>query len=133
MSRICQLTEKKPLKGHHVSHSNRKTNRHFYPNLQTKRIFVPEVGMWITVKIASSELRTIDKLGAYQYFKRQLAKGFDPKIWAEDPKEDKTQAKRGYRRVEQVDKAGQKSYSITYEPEKTLLQSRRVKLSSVVK
>lgn len=74
MSRICDLTGKKPITGNSVSHSNHKTKRWFYPNLQTKRFYVPEEDMWITLKVANSTLRTIDKKGIYQYLK-ELSKG----------------------------------------------------------
>ncbi|MCB9309852.1 MAG: 50S ribosomal protein L28 [Lewinellaceae bacterium] len=67
MSRVCQLTGKKPMKGHKVSHSNVKTKRRFLPNLFTKRFFMPETGEWITLKISMSALRTIDKKGLYAY------------------------------------------------------------------
>jgi large subunit ribosomal protein L28 len=63
MSRICDLTGKKALKGNKVSHSNRKTKRRFYPNLQTKRFFIPETEEWITLKVSTSALRTINKIG----------------------------------------------------------------------
>jgi large subunit ribosomal protein L28 len=63
MSRICDLTGKKALKGHHVSHSNIKTKRRFYPNLHTKRFYIPEEDRWITLKVSTSALRTINKKG----------------------------------------------------------------------
>ena len=44
MSRVCDLTGKKALKGNRVSHSNKKTKRRFYPNLQTKKFFIAETG-----------------------------------------------------------------------------------------
>ena len=44
MSRVCQITGKKVMVGNNVSHSNRKTKRKFYPNLQTKKFYVPETG-----------------------------------------------------------------------------------------
>lgn len=69
MSKVCQLTGKRPLSGHHVSHSNRKTKRRFMPNLQTKKYFIPETGEWITLKLATSTMRTIDKYGIYAYLK----------------------------------------------------------------
>ncbi|MCU0327837.1 MAG: 50S ribosomal protein L28 [Chitinophagales bacterium] len=69
MSRICELTNKKPLKGHYVSHSNVKTNRKFYPNLKTKKMFVPELNQWIQVKLSMHALRCINKVGLYQYLK----------------------------------------------------------------
>ena len=49
MSKVCELTGKRPLKGNKVSHSNHKTKRRFLPNLHKKRIFVPEIGDFVTV------------------------------------------------------------------------------------
>ncbi len=69
MSRICQVTGKKPITGNHVSHSNRKTKRWFYPNLQTKRFFIPEEDRWIKLKVSTSAIRTISKKGIYEYLK----------------------------------------------------------------
>ena len=63
MSRICDLTGKKALNGHNVSHSNVKTKRKFYPNLQTKRFYIPEEDTWITLKVSTSALKTINKNG----------------------------------------------------------------------
>lgn len=77
MSRTCDLTGKKPIVGNNVSKSNRKTKRWFFPNLHKKRFFVPESGKWITLKVAHSTLRTIDKKGIYQYLKELEAKGVD--------------------------------------------------------
>ena len=74
MSRICELTGKKPITGHNVSHSNRKTKRWFRPNIQKKRFFIPEEDRWITLKISMSALRTIDKKGIYEYLKQVEAK-----------------------------------------------------------
>ena len=75
MSRICDLTGKKPLSGHYVSHSNVKTKRKFYPNLHLKKFFVPELEQWIQLKICNAALRTIDKKGIYQYLKELETKG----------------------------------------------------------
>ncbi len=75
MSRVCELTGKRPVSGNNVSHSNAKTKRRFLPNLQTKRIFVPETGAWVTLKLANSALRTVNKLGLYAYVKKLQAKG----------------------------------------------------------
>ena len=61
MSKICDITGKKVMVGNNVSHSNRKTKRKFNPNLQTKKFFIPESGEWITLKVSTSALRTIDK------------------------------------------------------------------------
>ena len=59
--------------GNNVSHSNRKTKRKFYPNLQTKKFFIPESGEWITLKVSASALRTIDKNGITSVLKKALA------------------------------------------------------------
>jgi large subunit ribosomal protein L28 len=67
--RACELTGKKSIKGHAVSHSNHKTLRRFNPNLQTKRFFVPETGKWITLRVSTSAMRTINKKGLYEYIK----------------------------------------------------------------
>jgi len=75
MSRICQLTGKKPITGNNVSHSNKKTKRWFYPNLQKKRFFIPEENKWITLKVSTSALRTIDKKGIHAYLKELRKKG----------------------------------------------------------
>ena len=75
MSRVCQLTGKRPISGNNVSHSNRKTRRRFLPNLHKKRFFVPETGEWITLKVSSNAIRTINKHGLYAYVKKLQAKG----------------------------------------------------------
>ena len=63
MSRVCQLTGKKPLTGNHVSHAHNKTKRRQLPNLRTKRIWVEEENKFVTVKISTSALRTLKKKG----------------------------------------------------------------------
>jgi large subunit ribosomal protein L28 len=80
MSRICQLTGKRPMSGNHVSHSNRKTRRRFLPNIQKKRVFVPELGDFVTLRVSTKALRTINKLGLTTYLKKLNAKGIDPGI-----------------------------------------------------
>jgi large subunit ribosomal protein L28 len=76
MSRICELTGKKMIVGNLVSHSNIKTKRRFYPNLQTKRFFIPEEDKWITLKVSTSALRTINKNGITACLKEAREKGF---------------------------------------------------------
>ena len=61
MSRVCQVTGKKVISGNNVSKSNRKTKRKFYPNLQTKKFFIPEENKWITLKVSAAAIRTINK------------------------------------------------------------------------
>jgi len=75
MSRICDLTGKKAMKGHHVSHSNVKTKRRFYPNLQTKRFYIPEEDQWITLKVSTSAIRTINKNGITAVINKFFKKG----------------------------------------------------------
>ncbi len=75
MSKVCQLTGKRPITGNHVSHSNRKTKRRFLPNLQKKRFYIPEKDQWVELKISTNALRTINKLGIYAYLKKLEKKG----------------------------------------------------------
>jgi large subunit ribosomal protein L28 len=75
MSRICQITGKVPVSGHTVSHSNIKTKRRFLPNLQTKRYFLAEEDKWITLKLSTEGIRTINKNGLYNVVKRLRAEG----------------------------------------------------------
>jgi large subunit ribosomal protein L28 len=75
MSRICQLTGKKYMKGNKVSFSNRKTRRVFLPNLVTKRFYIPEEDKWITLKVSTSALRTINKKGITAMLKQSIANG----------------------------------------------------------
>ncbi|MFM8596475.1 MAG: 50S ribosomal protein L28 [Flavobacteriales bacterium] len=76
MSRVCQLTGKSVMVGNNVSHSNRKTKRRFYPNLITKKFFVPEEDNYITLKISAAALRTINKKGISACLKEARQKGF---------------------------------------------------------
>ncbi len=75
MSRICQITGKVPITGNRVSHSNIKTKRRFLPNLQTKRFFLAEEDRWITLKLSTEGIRTINKNGLYTVVKELRAQG----------------------------------------------------------
>jgi large subunit ribosomal protein L28 len=75
MSKVCELTGKRPVAGNNVSHSNAKTRRRFLPNLQTKKFYIPETKEWVTIKLSMSALRTISKLGIFQYIKKLEKKG----------------------------------------------------------
>jgi large subunit ribosomal protein L28 len=77
MSKVCQLTGKRPIVGNNVSHSNRKTKRRFLPNLKKKRFFIPETGEWVTLRICTAALRNIDKYGIHLYLQMCAKKGFD--------------------------------------------------------
>ena len=74
MSRKCQITGKSALVGNKVSKSNIKTKRKQFPNLQTKNIFVPELGRKIKLKVSTSALKTIDKVGFMTYIKKKNLK-----------------------------------------------------------
>lgn len=63
MSRICEITGKKVITGNSVSHSNIKTKRKFYPNLHTKKFYVPEEDAWITLKVSAKGMKNINKKG----------------------------------------------------------------------
>lgn len=76
MSRVCQITGKSVMVGNNVSHSQRKTKRRFYPNLITKKFFIPEEDQYVTLKISTSALRTINKKGIYACVKEAREKGF---------------------------------------------------------
>lgn len=76
MSRVCQLTGKSVMVGNNVSHSQRKTKRKFYPNLITKKFFLPEEGKFITLKVSTSALRTVNKNGITACVKEAKLKGF---------------------------------------------------------
>ncbi len=63
MSRRCELTGKGVLVGHRVSHSNIKSKHRFLPNLQKKKFWSTELNKFVTLKVTTSTIRTIDKLG----------------------------------------------------------------------
>ncbi len=62
--------------GNSVSHSNIKTKRRFYPNLQTKKFYIPEEDKWITLKVSTTALRNINKNGITACLKEAREKGF---------------------------------------------------------
>ena len=74
MSRKCQITGKKPLVGNKVSKSKIHTKRKQYPNLQTKKIYVPELGKNLRLKLSTNALKTIDKIGLMAFLKKQKLK-----------------------------------------------------------
>ena len=63
MSRVCQVTGKRPLTGNNVSHANNKTKRRFLPNLHTHRFWVASERRWVTLRLSAQAMRTIDKNG----------------------------------------------------------------------
>ncbi len=63
MSRVCQVTGKKPMVGNNVSHANNKTKRRFLPNLHQRRFWVEGENRWVSLRVSQAGLRTIDKKG----------------------------------------------------------------------
>ncbi len=69
MAKRCQLTGKGPMSGNRVSHSHKKTRRRFLPNLQTKRLYIPELDRWVRLKLSTRALRTVTRKGLLQFLK----------------------------------------------------------------
>lgn len=63
MARVCEVTGKKPMSGHNVSHANNKTKRRFLPNLQHRKFWIESENRWISLRLSNAALRTIDKNG----------------------------------------------------------------------
>ena len=75
MARVCEITGKKPVTGHHVSHANNKTKRRFLPNLQRRRFWVESENRWISLRLSTVALRTIDKNGIDAVLAEMRARG----------------------------------------------------------
>jgi large subunit ribosomal protein L28 len=75
MSRVCDITGKRPRVGNNVSHANNKSKRKFYPNLHKKKFYIPEEDRWITLKVSTSALRTINKKGITAVLKKARENG----------------------------------------------------------
>ena len=75
MSRVCQVTGKKPMKGNLVSHANNRTKRTFLPNLHYRRFWVEGENRWVRLRVSTNGLRTIDKLGIEAALAELRAKG----------------------------------------------------------
>ena len=71
MSKICKITGKRPLVANNVSKANNKTKRRQLPNLQNKRIFVPELGKTVKIKVSTNALKSIDKDGLMVFLKKK--------------------------------------------------------------
>ncbi|HQU15754.1 MAG: 50S ribosomal protein L28 [Chromatiales bacterium 21-64-14] len=63
MSRVCQVTGKRPISGNNVSHAHNKTRRRFLPNLHYQRFWVESERRWVRLRVSSNGMRIIDKLG----------------------------------------------------------------------
>ena len=75
MSRVCELTGKKAMVGNNVSHALNRTKRKFNANLMTKRFYIPEEDKWVTLKVSTQVLRTINKNGITSVLKKARANG----------------------------------------------------------
>lgn len=76
MSKICEITGKKVISGNNVSHSHAKTKRKFYPNLHTKKFYIPEEDKYITLKVSAKGMRIISKKGIAIALKDAKEAGF---------------------------------------------------------
>ena len=75
MSRVCQVTGKKPASGNNVSHAHNKTRRRFLPNLHTHRFWVESEQRWVRLRVSTKGMRIIDKLGIENVLKTIRRRG----------------------------------------------------------
>ena len=75
MARVCQVTGKAPKVGNRVSHANNKTKRRFLPNLQRRRFWVEGENRWVSLRLTTNALRTIDKNGIDVVLAEMRARG----------------------------------------------------------
>lgn len=75
MSKICEITGKRPQSGHNVSHSQRKTKKRSLPNLQVHRFWVESENRWVKLRLSTAGIRIIDKRGIDAVLKDLRAKG----------------------------------------------------------
>jgi len=75
MSRVCDVTGKKPMFGNNVSHANNKTRRRFNVNLQKKRFWLPDEKRYITLNVSTRGMRIIDKRGIRKVINELRAQG----------------------------------------------------------
>ncbi len=76
MSRVCQITGKRAMRGNKVSHSHTKTKRLFDLNLFEKKFYYAEEDCWISLKVSAAGLRTINKNGLDSALRNAIAKGY---------------------------------------------------------
>lgn len=67
----CKLSGRKPMSGNNVSFSQRKTKRVFKPNVQSKKIYIPELERSVRIQMSARAMRTVDKVGLMPYLKKQ--------------------------------------------------------------
>ena len=75
MSRVCQVTGKRPQSGNNVSHAHNKVRRRFNVNLQKKRFYVPEEDRWVTLRVSAQTIKTINKKGISAVLKEARENG----------------------------------------------------------
>ncbi len=75
MSKVCQVTGKRPISGNNVSHSNRKTKRRFLPNLHYHRFWVESEKRWVRLRVSTKGMRVIDKKGIDEVLNEMRARG----------------------------------------------------------
>jgi len=75
MTRVCAITGKRPQTGNNVSHANNRTRRRFLPNLHPHRIWIESENRWVTLRISTKGLRTIDKNGIDAVLSDMRARG----------------------------------------------------------
>ena len=75
MSRVCQVTGKKPVTGNNVSHANNRTRRRFLPNLHTHRFWVEDEKRFVKLRLSAKGMRIVDKLGINEVLKQIRARG----------------------------------------------------------
>ncbi len=75
MSKVCQVTGKRPISGCNVSHAHNKTKRRFLPNLHYHRFWVESEKRWVRLRVSSSGMRVIDKKGIDQVLSEIRARG----------------------------------------------------------
>jgi large subunit ribosomal protein L28 len=75
MSRVCQVTGKKPIVGNTVSHANNKRRRRFLPNLHTQRFWLEDEKRWVSLRVSTRGLRTLEKRGIAVVVAEMRARG----------------------------------------------------------
>ncbi|MCZ6774208.1 MAG: 50S ribosomal protein L28 [Gammaproteobacteria bacterium] len=75
MSRVCQVTGKRPQAGNNVSHAHNRTRRRFLPNLHSHRFWVESEKRWVRLRVSRKGMRIIDKLGIESVLKKIRARG----------------------------------------------------------
>ncbi len=75
MSRVCQVTGKRPMSGNNVSHAKNRTRRRFLPNLHSRRFWLEDESRWVRLRVSGQGLRIIDKNGIETVLEEIRARG----------------------------------------------------------